>query len=279
MPEDETRSKLESKIIEITKELSAMNMNPSMGDDRLHFDYDGLNVSFETEDDFELLSALLCVDGTFCSDRFKLLNVRGKNVVDIGTYIGDTAIKFAMDGAAHVYSFETYPRMYEKALRNVKANGLQEKITVTNKGVCRDGAMKIDPAYRSRLYSPIRNFDAGVEVETLSLRSLVDRYQIPRGSALNSNCEGCEYDFIMEADAKDLSVFGSMMIEYHYGPEELAKKLDQSSFNVAYVQPEYFRNSEAEDKDMYRGAMFARFVPEELVPKYKQDIIVVPQSS
>ena len=49
------------------------------------------------------------INENFIKEQYKWLDVEGKNVVDVGANIGDTAIYFALKGAKHVYAFEPYP--------------------------------------------------------------------------------------------------------------------------------------------------------------------------
>ncbi|MDT7858468.1 MAG: hypothetical protein RQ930_00225 [Candidatus Aenigmarchaeota archaeon] len=51
----------------------------------------------------------------FVKQDYKILKVRGKEVVDIGAYTGDSSIYFALNGAKHVYAFEPYPFSYRIA--------------------------------------------------------------------------------------------------------------------------------------------------------------------
>lgn len=50
------------------------------------------------------------------------LNVEGRDVVDIGAGIGDTAILFSLNGARRVIALEPYPYLYEKAYVNISLN-------------------------------------------------------------------------------------------------------------------------------------------------------------
>lgn len=52
------------------------------------------------------------------------LSVAGKYVIDIGAYIGDTAIYFALKGARKVFAVEPYPYTYRLLAENIKINSL-----------------------------------------------------------------------------------------------------------------------------------------------------------
>lgn len=66
----------------------------------------------------------------FVKEDYRRLGVKGRVVVDIGASIGDSAIYFALRGARKVYGYEPNKERYEMAIQNIKANGLEKKITM-----------------------------------------------------------------------------------------------------------------------------------------------------
>src|SRR6266851_1823796 len=60
----------------------------------------------------------------FFLDLYDLYDYRGGVVIDIGAYIGDTAVYFAKNGAAEVYSYEPNPINYEYLKKNINLNGV-----------------------------------------------------------------------------------------------------------------------------------------------------------
>jgi FkbM family methyltransferase len=164
------------------------------------------------------------------------------------------------------------------AKRNIDANGLQDKVTVINKGCGKDGWVKVEPNYKNLVYSELRNFGHGKNVETVSLEKIVKTYDIPNESKLKIDCEGCEFPLIMDSTKETLSTFDRILMEYHYGYTKLAQKLDKSSFNVWCFPKGHFYNTEAKKKHMWMGYILGIFVPE-YDKQYKQGITLVPQSS
>jgi FkbM family methyltransferase len=55
-------------------------------------------------------------------------------VIDIGAYIGDTALYFIHRGAKRVYAFEPVEKLYIYLLRNVARNSLEDKVIAFNYG-------------------------------------------------------------------------------------------------------------------------------------------------
>ncbi|QKR00847.1 FkbM family methyltransferase [Metallosphaera tengchongensis] len=65
-------------------------------------------------------------------------------VVDVGAYIGDTAVFFAVKDAKRVIGFELLPSVYKVALENVELNGLEDRVALINADVgSKDGTIKV----------------------------------------------------------------------------------------------------------------------------------------
>ena len=62
----------------------------------------------------------------------KSLNLKNKNVLEIGTGAGLVAMYFAKCGAEHVYTCEMDKQLCDIAEQNIKKNNLESKITVFN---------------------------------------------------------------------------------------------------------------------------------------------------
>lgn len=60
----------------------------------------------------------------------KELDLAGKTVLEIGTGAGLVALYFADGGADHVYTCEMDPQLYDVAVKTVKENGFEDRITV-----------------------------------------------------------------------------------------------------------------------------------------------------
>ncbi len=72
---------------------------------------------------------------TFDFSIFKDLSVNGRVVVDVGAYIGDTAIYFAWRGARKVIVIEPHSGAYEVLLENIRLNSLETTISPINAGL------------------------------------------------------------------------------------------------------------------------------------------------
>jgi len=190
--------------------------------------------------------------------QYKWLNVKDKYVVDVGANIGDTVIYFAIKGAKHVYAFELYPYSYNIAKKNIKLNHLEDRITLLNEGCGRSGFVTIKEDYENTGRTDLKNFKEGKKIKIESLDEIVKRFNL-KHAALKVDCEGCEYDLILNASDEALKAFDQIIVEYHYGYINLVKRLRQAGFKVKYSLPDYLYNIEAEDRNMlYLGLIYAK---------------------
>jgi hypothetical protein len=51
------------------------------------------------------------------------------------------------------------------------------------------------------------------------------------------DCEGCEYESILNANENTLQKFSHILIEYHHGYKDLKEKLEKSGFKVSVTRP------------------------------------------
>jgi len=78
----------------------------------------------------------------FVGRAYDDLDVGGRTVVDVGAGLGDTAILFSLRGARRVIALEPYPRLYEEASLNIKANGIADRVVLVNAGLGALGGLR-----------------------------------------------------------------------------------------------------------------------------------------
>jgi len=188
--------------------------------------------------------------------QYKWLDVKNRDVVDIGANIGDTAIYFALKGAKHVYAFEPYPYSYNIAKKNIRLNHLEDKITLLNEGCGKSGSIAIKEDYKNTVGTDLKSFKEGKKIRIEGLDEIVKRFNL-KHAALKVDCEGCEYDLILNASDEALKAFDQIIIEYHYGYRNLVNKLN-SNFTVKVKLPKFIYNREAQFKSTYTGLIFCR---------------------
>jgi len=212
---------------------------------------------YNANNEKQLINTIGLINENFIKEQYKWLDVKDKDVVDVGANIGDTAIYFALKGAKHVYAFEPYPYSYNIAMKNIKLNHLEDKITFRNEGCGKRGFVIIKEGYENIGGTDLKKFKEGKKIRIVSLDEILKRFNL-KHAELKVDCEGCEYDLILNASDKALQAFDKIIIEYHYGYRNLVKRLRWAEFNVKYSLPKYIYNIEAEDSNMYLGLIYAK---------------------
>ena len=195
------------------------------------------------------------LEAVFFTEDYKFLNVTNRDVIDVGMNIGDSAIYFSINGAMQVIGLEPYPYAFSFAEKNVKLNGINN-ITLLNAGYGNDSKVIVDQRKFSFNGSSLINSVKGREIQILSLKSLIKKYNL-KNIVLKMDCEGCEYALLNEEDAV-FERLEMIQIEYHYGYEQLVKKLKHCGFNVKYTEPKKSFNPYAENTNMYIGFIYAK---------------------
>ena len=194
---------------------------------------------------------------TFVEKQYDWLDVKGKTVVDVGANIGDTAVYFSkVKHARQVIAFEPYPYTYKMAVENIKINKVKN-VVLLNEGVGKQNDfMIIDASFESDAGSALKSFKKGKKVKINSLESIVRKYKI-ENAVLKMDCEGCEYDIILNSSSNVLRKFDQMIIETHYGCEKIEDKLKNSGFEVRHSNTAYSIANLFENKILKLNLVFA----------------------
>lgn len=171
------------------------------------------------------------VTSEFLSNTHKIIskgNVKGKIVLDIGAYMGETAMLYAIwGGARHVYSFEPVADLYHVARNNIALNRLNDRITMINSKLV--GA--------KNKYNTKNSFElSAIKSKEITLTEFV-KYKKIKGVVLKLDCEGGEYEIIRDTPSNILRSFKTIHIEYHYGYKDIVKRLKSEGFKVSYTKP------------------------------------------
>ena len=137
------------------------------------------------------------------------INYENRVVIDIGSFIGDTALFFAKNGA-EVYAFDPVKKNYEFSLKIRELNpSIKNKIHFFNYGVSdKSGKLLIGSMDSTEDY---RNMEDSYEVEVITIEDILNKNNI-KPDILKIDCEGCEYDIILNTD---LSAFKDIIFEHH----------------------------------------------------------------
>lgn len=159
-------------------------------------------------------------------------DIRNRVVIDIGASFGDTAVYFALNGAEKVYAFEPLPSVYKLAEENIKLNNLQDKCQVINAAVgWGSGAYIEDLKFKYIFERNKKEYDNSKQVPIITLQDIIDKFGV-KNAVLKIDCEGREYDIILNSSNELLRKFDYIIMEYHYGGDNLREKLLAAGFSV-----------------------------------------------
>jgi FkbM family methyltransferase len=195
----------------------------------LEFIYEGRKIYLYDSADF--LRDIIFEN--FIGGAYNDIVVDNKTVVDIGAGVGDTSILFALKGAKRVIALEPFFNLFKKAMINVKINNLENKILLLNAALGSSDDVvctEFGDVLKYRVFKPNNRCNKKVTVYTLN--TLVNKFNIEEGSILKMDCEGCEYETILNMQPSDLAKFSQIIIEYHNGYIELKKILELAGFET-----------------------------------------------
>jgi FkbM family methyltransferase len=153
--------------------------------------------------------------------HFLGFDLSGWFVLDVGAFVGDTALYYARRGA-FVVAVEPVPSNFELMLRNLELNSdLKSRILPINAAVSgEDGFVELSceaPVdVSASVYGPGRLKFRVRSVRLSTLLREIERMGVDldgfKVRVLKMDCKGCEYDVIEEVDA--LKLFDVIKIEY-----------------------------------------------------------------
>jgi len=95
----------------------------------------------------------------------------------------------------------------------------------------------------------------------LTLENIIKTNKI-ESALLKMDCEGCEYDSILNSSEDILKKFSHIQLEYHYGYKNIKNKLEKCGFEVSITKPIFNLNYEASESKMYIGFLYAKKLKE-----------------
>tara|TARA_B110000014_G_C20119906_1_gene592998 strand:- start:1760 stop:2533 length:774 start_codon:yes stop_codon:yes gene_type:complete len=179
--------------------------------------------------------------GVFFEEQYKMLPIKNRTVLDIGANMADSSIYFALRGAKKVIAVEPLPANYEMATKNIELNNLKEIIKIIL-GACssKPGFFKVD-GKKIGGSEKLDDNKGEKEIPLISLTELFEQNDLVN-PVIKIDCEGCEYDVILNTSDEILKKFHSILIEYHYGYQNIVEKLENCGFKVKKSRPMYYYN-------------------------------------
>lgn len=172
----------------------------------------------------------------------------GWSVIDIGAGIGDYCLHAAYGNAGvNMVAFEPFPGSYSLLQQNLVLNGL-ESIRTYQKAVWgSNGTLKLnldtgEPLqFISQEISTSDNGDNYLMVDALSLEAVLTSELLEEVDLLKMDCEGAEYEILLNAPTKVLERIKRIIMEYHNIDDEhhhqmLVAFLEKQGYRVTCYQ-------------------------------------------
>ncbi|HII61029.1 FkbM family methyltransferase [Pyrococcus horikoshii] len=123
----------------------------------------------------------------FILEQYGMFDYKDKTVIDIGGFIGDTALYFYSKEARKIVSFEPSKKNYTILIKNITLNNIKNVIPI-NAGVWDENTKGIITNPAPTAYR-VKEESKG-DVALVSILDIIDSY---RPDIIKMDCEGCEY--------------------------------------------------------------------------------------
>jgi len=166
----------------------------------------------------------------FLREDYFDVDVKDRDVVDVGAYVGDSSIYFIQRGAFRVIAVEPHPFSYGMLHYHVTENKLLFPligyIKPVNAGLAsKPGRVCVDVPSDKVAVTYFKLGDCSVTVPAITLGELINMFNIdPSDAVLKMDCEGCEFDVILN-DYEHVRLFREVVLEYHGDPMVLLNVL------------------------------------------------------
>ncbi|RLC86857.1 MAG: FkbM family methyltransferase [Chloroflexi bacterium] len=181
-----------------------------------------------------------CLDRDYESNS--VLIEDGWVVVDIGAGIGEFAILVGKEHpSCQVYAFEPFPESFDLLQENLRLNMVDNIVAFQLAVGSKSGKMLLATTGEAVQHTTTRCVTLGgttvIEVQGLSLDELFQSNGIERCDFLKMDCEGCEFEVLLNSSPMALERINHICLEYHDGFTEfshvdLVNHLQRHGFRV-----------------------------------------------
>ena len=145
----------------------------------------------------------------------------GWNIVDIGGGIGEfTVLAAAGRPAARVAAFEPFPQSFALLKKNLAQNGLKQVRIFPDAIGAEKGQISLDVSggeplmIQSGRKETLKSAKT-ITVNCITLENALDRLKFPTCQLLKLDCEGAEYQILMDVAPNVLKRIERIIMEYH----------------------------------------------------------------
>jgi FkbM family methyltransferase len=188
----------------------------------------------------------LCISATLNETFLKgeyevpeaLSGLRGRDVIDVGANVGDSALYFILHGARKVIAVEPLPNVVKCAEENLRLNDVADRVKVVNAALGGE-PMSVPCDYDIVLsggFSTLKG-SGPCRVPGVTLGDLLNMVDDPY--LLKMDCEGCEAQVILGPERERLRAFEHIIFETHpfitgVSDEELLASLKELGFECRF---------------------------------------------
>ncbi|OGS04752.1 MAG: hypothetical protein A3G41_02190 [Elusimicrobia bacterium RIFCSPLOWO2_12_FULL_59_9] len=167
--------------------------------------------------DLYMITSCVVLEQYNCHENFRISE--SDVIIDIGAHIGSFSVYAAQKALlGHIFSYEPDVASYQQLLKNVQANNLRN-VSVFQEAVGGQAGMRT--LYSAALNSAENNFywnsSRASVVECTTLTDIFKKNKIRRCDFLKIDCEGAEYEIILNTPADILKQIKRICVECHVG--------------------------------------------------------------
>lgn len=207
--------------------------------------YNGLILPIDSRFSFGYINAI------FFQYIYGRIQPNWQMIIDVGANRGYFSLYAAQNALrAQIYALEPFHKTFEVLTHNIAANHVEARITPLAFALsAKDGFspfyLGIDLLKHSLLTTVSEKQDT-VLVETRSLVSFMDAYNLAHIDMLKMNCEGSEYNILMNTPTPYLQRIQHLRLEYHtlkdHNIDMLKEYLEKQGFKCVRLKRYHVRH-------------------------------------
>ena len=164
------------------------------------------------------------------------INVDNAVVVDVGAFLGETALLFVKRGAKRVYAFEPVKTFYDYLVKNIARNSAEDKIIPFNCGIWFRNTVLNVTLLGTGTGLKVNANHPSVELDVRDLKDVLTMIHDKEGviDLVKMDCEGCEYS-LLQLDEEYIKLSKQYIMEIHGCETSLIDKMLQAGYNSKLI--------------------------------------------
>ena len=161
-------------------------------------------------------------------------------IVDVGAHYGYFSLFAAQNLAPNskIYSFVPHPVNASTCRENLQRNKVENCVVREQAVASTNGKIKLFESKSMNHSIVSTEKKQKIEVEATTLRDIMNEYGITTIDFLKLDCEGAEYEIILQANSDTLQNIQTISLEFHdlrnqhYRPQHLIEKFIEEGFKI-----------------------------------------------